>query len=181
MRYLSTLSLALVMVLTAVACATTPDTTWPSSTEEPTERFTVSNGQVVVIWPTSPPRPTLGAFGRKWIKDPNSGPSTPAGPKYSEQEAIAVLKAHLMKKSAPEMYAEQGTSCWETLDDNPNSWSGEYDLGGARWDIRGRANDQIREKASRDNKPMGWFTWSVHERTESVFSTGGDEPLNRAC
>ena len=183
MGYLSTLTLALVMVLSAVACATTSDTTSPNSTEEPLG-FTVSDGQVV-IWPTSPAMPPTPWRGLKLgTKDPNSKPSRPRW--YSEQEAIAVLKAHLMGKSAPEMYAKEGISCWETLDHNPDSWSGKYDSSGARWDIRGRANDQIRERASRDNKPMGWFTWSVYERAYSVLpavlpALGSDEPLNRAC
>ena len=127
MRYLSSISLALI-VLMALACTATPATT-----------------------------------------------PTPAGPMYSEEEAIAMLKEHLQTKilageNAPcllaiEWYGNRGN------DKQPGVWNSQYDESANRWDV---------SYSNIPNSPMVVFTWSVYERTKSIVATG-DESLNQMC
>ena len=84
-------------------------------------------------------------------------PATPAGPMYSEEEAIAVLKAHLQTKilageNAPcllaiEWYGNRGN------DKQPGVWNSQYDESANRWDV---------SYSNIPNSPMVVFTWSVY-------------------
>ncbi len=100
---------------------------------------------------------------------------TPAGPMYSEEEAMAILKEHLQTKilageNAPcllaiEWYGNRGN------DKQPGVWNSQYDESANRWDV---------SYSNIPNSPMVVFTWSVYERTKSIVATG-DESLNQMC
>ena len=105
---------------------------------------------------------------------PATTPTT-AGPMYSEEEAIAMLKEHLQTKilageNAPcllaiEWYGNRGN------DKQPGVWNSQYDESANRWDV---------SYSNIPNSPMVVFTWSVYERTKSIVATG-DESLNQMC
>ena len=127
MRYLSSISLAFI-VLMALACTATPATLAP----------------------------------------------TPSGPMYSEEEAIAVLKAHLQAK--PIRGEWQGITCFTLIDGEVDFWSARYDNEAHRWDVT------IKSQAPKQPEQPGtkYYTWSVYERTKSIVATG-DEWLNQVC
>ena len=101
-------------------------------------------------------------------------PATPSGPMYSEEGAIAVLKAHLQAKIFP----GEGYPCLITIETNPVTWSAEYSNGGYRWDI----NAKTTAWSQSNNSPAQpiTYTWSVYERTKSIVATG-DDPINQVC
>ena len=109
---------------------------------------------------------------------------TPAGPKYSKAEAIAVLKEHLQTK----MYQGQGRQypCLLVIEDNirnPNSvtWSANYDSEGRRWDISVGEQSALSRLLGGTPKPSSErYTWSVYERTKSIVATG-DDSINQMC
>jgi hypothetical protein len=100
---------------------------------------------------------------------------TPAGPMYSEEEAIAVVKAHLQTKIltgenvpcllAIEWYGNSGSH------KQPGVWNAQYDESTHRWDV---------SYSNIPNSPMLVFTWTVYERTKSIVATA-DESLNQMC
>ena len=102
-------------------------------------------------------------------------PATPAGPMYSEEEAIAFLKPHLQTKilageNAPcllaiEWYGNRGN------DKQPGVWNSQYDESANRWDV---------SYSNIPNSPMLVFTWTVYERTGAIVATGQDS-LNQVC
>ena len=77
--------------------------------------------------------------------------ATPSGPMYSEEEAIAVLKAHLQTKVipgfthpvmpgtvvvVPQQLFGQPTPCLSAIEDKSVTWSAKYDNEAHRWDVR---------------------------------------------
>ena len=88
--------------------------------------------------------------------EPSATP-TPAGPMYSEEEAIAVLKAHLQAKPFPR--ARQGITCFTLIDGEVDFWSARYDNEAHRWDVKARLF-------------LTNYTWSVYERTKSIVANG---------
>ena len=97
--------------------------------------------------------------------------ATPSGPMYSEEEAIAVLKAHLQTKVipgfthpvmpgtvvvVPQQLFGQSTPCLSAIEDKSVTWSAKYDNEAHRWDVRAD----------------GDLGWSVYERTKSIVATG---------
>ena len=108
---------------------------------------------------------------------------TPAGPMYSEEEAIAVVKARLQTKFIQSL----DTPCWVAFDSAPSGWSAKYDSTVRRWNVTGQANEIIRNGfAARNGTPLTPFTWAVYEQTGSVVATGhgqgyNGETLNQVC
>ena len=99
-----------------------------------------------------------------------------SGPRYSEEEAIAVLKEHLQTK----IYQGRGRQnpCLMVIEDsirNPDSvsWSANYNNENHRWDVTVFGKTAKKEGLIR-------YTWTVYERTKSIVATG-DEPINQYC
>jgi len=163
--------------------------------------------------------------------------ATPSGPMYSEEEAIAVLKAHLQTKVipgfthpvmpgtvvvVPQQLFGQSTPCLSAIEDKSVTWSAKYDNEAHRWDVRADSfidNPLVGTSASPSPSGAGSFidklvgtpnpsaagawaeslfagtpqpqsvpresvpraySWSVYERTKSILATG-DDPLNQFC
>ena len=127
----------------------------------------LSIGVLMALACTATPRPT----------------PTPTGPMYSEEEAIAVVKARLQTKIIQSL----GTPCWVAFDSAPSGWSAKYDSTVRRWNVTGQANEIIRNGfAARNGTPLKPFTWAVYEQTGSVVATGhgqgyNGETLNQVC
>jgi hypothetical protein len=102
-------------------------------------------------------------------------PATPAGPMYSEEEAIGILMEHLQTK----ILAGENVPCLMAIqwygnnsgDKQRGVWNSRYDKSANRWDV---------SFAITSNSPMPDFTWSVYERTKSIVATG-DDHLNQMC
>jgi len=107
--------------------------------------------------PTPTPTPTATA--------------TPAGPTYSEEEAIAVVKEHLMESEFCEMkvLAESGSK----------EWSARYNPSTLRWDVSLILRRSLKS-VDQGTGQNTLFTWSVYERSKTVGATGYD-PLNQMC
>ena len=136
--------------------------------------------------------------------------ATPSGPMYSEEEAIAVLKAHLQTKVipgfthpvmpgtvvvVPQQLFGQSTPCLSAIEDKSVTWSAKYDNEGHRWDVRADsfiagtpAASALVESLFGTPQPQSVpresvpraYSWSVYERTKSILATG-DDPLNQFC
>ena len=122
----------------------------------------------------------------------SSEPATPAGPMYSEEEAVAILKEHLQTK----MFPGEPYPCLLVIEDNirnPNSvtWDASYDEEGRFWNITAtRAADvgawaeSLFMTPGPPASPAQWeekrYTWSVYDRTGSIVATG-DDPINQMC
>ena len=107
--------------------------------------------------------------------------TTPPGPAYSEEEAIAVLQAHLQAKPFPiPSGAPPGVTCFTQIDSDLVTWSGKYDNLGRRWDISVGTSSFMQKLLGETPPPPKNYTWSVYERTKSIVATG-DEWLNQVC
>ena len=112
----------------------------------------------------------------------SSEPATPAGPMYSEEEAVAILKEHLQTK----MFPGEPYPCLLVIEDtisDPNSvtWSANYDSEGRRWDISvGEQSVKSLLLGGTPEPSSERYTWSVYERTKSIVATG-DDPINQMC
>ena len=78
---------------------------------------------------------------------------TPAGPMYSEEEAISILKEHLQAKPVP--IGSYPFMCFQFIGGDSVAYFAVYDNESHRWDVRG-----------------GDSSWSVYERTKSIVATG---------
>jgi len=118
--------------------------------------------------------------------------TTPPGPAYSEEEAIAVLQAHLQAKPFPiPSGAPPGVTCFTQIDSDLVTWDAIYDDNGRIWNITAtRAADggswaeSLFKTPGPPASPAQWeekhYTWSVYERTKSILATG-DGWLNQVC
>ncbi len=123
--------------------------------------------------------------------------ATPAGPMYSEEEAIAVLKEHLQTK----MFPGEPYPCLLVIEGrirNPsNYWVASYDTDGRLWNITVKSRGPSIPSPTMDAAALveslfknpvphpkqprtKYYTWSVYERTGSIVATG-DDPVNRMC
>ena len=128
MRYLSTLSLALIvhvllsiLVLMALACTATPAAT-----------------------------------------------PTPSGPMYSEEEAIAVLKANLQAKTPARIRSSGRVSCLMAIDGDSVTWSAKHD--DSRWNVTAWNSKSEQYPA----------TWAVYERSGAIVALD-DNFFGRVC
>ena len=97
----------------------------------------------------------------------------PAGPMYSEEEAVAILKAHLQSKEARGWF---GQSCFEVIEttSSDDRWSGQYDRQAYRRDITAKDINALFDN------PDYEATWSLYERTGTIVPTG-NEGINQRC
>jgi hypothetical protein len=122
--------------------------------------------------------------------------TTPPGPAYSEEEAMAVLKEHLQTK----MFPGEPYPCLLVVDahaSNPsNYWVASYDTGGRLWNITIKSQEPTIPSPTFDLQSLlvggptpaphpkqprtEYYTWSVYERTGSIVATG-DDPINQMC
>ncbi|MBL15910.1 MAG: hypothetical protein CL767_01810 [Chloroflexi bacterium] len=126
----------------------------------------------------------VGMMALACSSEPAATP-TPAGPKYSKAEAIAVLKEHLQTK----MYQGQGRQypCLLVIEDNirnPNSvtWDADYKSYQHLWEVTAiKAPPKDTGLSSTERfLAIKYFSWSIYERTGAIVATG-DDPLNQFC
>ena len=104
--------------------------------------------------------------------EPSATP-TPAGPMYSEEEAIAILKEHLQNKLVP--IPGHPLMCFQFVNGNSVNWSANYDNEGHRWDISAKTSiwsQIIKGNEGKTQAPPINETWSVYERTKSIVANG---------